>query len=70
MDAKELITQFDTMKFAFHPPREFIDYTNHVWPQVLNLLDQGQLPKAKDLFREAIIAAVDAARKAKLWEGP
>ena len=67
MDAKLLISQYDQYKFAFHRPREVIDFANHFWPEVLERLREGKLDQAKGVVREAIVAAIEAAKLDRLW---
>lgn len=67
MGAKQLIDQYDKYKFAFHPPREVIDFANYVWPEVLQRIKEGKVDQASGVFREAIVAAIEAARKDRLW---
>ena len=70
MDAKQLIDQYVRYRFAYHPPREVIDFINVVWPEVLEKLQEGKADEARGIFREAVVAAIEAARKDRLWEGP
>ena len=67
MEAKQLIDQYEQYKFAFHVPREVIDFSNHVWPEVLKRLKEGKVDQASGVFREAIVAAIEAAKKDRLW---